>query len=207
MQTIYGPNTAANILLTAQKRLIRPIYAQTQGFPYAASIDPSLRNTDGSIRVPLSTDVAAAAAGGGTVPLTRSATVFTSQGSIPPGIVLTKQPLNEYVAISNEANAIQPFGLLGQWLGGSFDNIGQSNQVGVWMGPDSTYELLAPAWDDTGLAAVLASGAGSTTGAQVNLYAGTDGRLVYVASPSTRVAVARVIDRPSSSRLIIQLLI
>jgi hypothetical protein len=198
MQTIYTPNGAANSLLTAQKRLIRPVYAQTQGFPHMATLDPSLRNTDGSIRVPTAADTSP------TFPLTRSAAAFTYQGSLIPGLVVVKT-VGEQIAIANGANsAVQPWGLLGQWVGGIFDNVGQSNQVGVWMGPDSEYELLAPAWNDTTVAAaVAAAGAGQN----VLLYAGADGRLTYTGSPGSQVPIARVIDRPAASRLVIQLLI
>jgi hypothetical protein len=205
LQVIYGANTASNILFTAQKRLIRPVYAQTQGFPYAASLDPSFRNTDGSFRTPLSTDTAGAAAGQGTVPLSRSSAPFTYQGSITPGQVLVKTLGQEQVCIANgAASAVQPMGLLGQWLGGTFDNVGTSNQVGVWMGPDSTYDLLAPAWNDTGLAAAIAA---AGAGIQVNLYAGSDGRLGIISGGGSQVAVARVIQRISAAVLRIQLLV
>lgn len=195
MQVIYGTGLASNIQLTAQKRLIRPQYAQTQGFPYAATLDPSFRNADGSLRIPTGTD---------TTPLARSLAPYTYQGSLIPGLVMVKTA-GEQVAVANGANAaVQPMGLLGQWLGGVFDNVGQNNQVGIWMGPDSVYELLAPAWNDSTVsAAVTSAGAGQ----QVLLYAGTDGRLTYVASPGTQVPVARVMDRPSASRLVIQMLI
>lgn len=195
MQVIYGTGLASNFQLTAQKRLIRALYAQTQGFPYAATLDPSFRNTDGSFRTPLASD---------TTPLTRTAAPYSYQGSLIPGLVMVKTT-GEQVAVANgAAAAVQPMGLLGQWLGGTFDNVGQNNQVGIWMGPDSVYELLAPAWNDaTVSAAVTAAGAGS----QVLLYAGTDGRLTYIASPGAQVPVARVMDRPSTSRLVIQMLI
>jgi hypothetical protein len=112
---------------------------------------------------------------------------------------------SENAAVASGAgSAIQPWGLLGQWVGGTFDNVGQNNEIGLWMGPDSTYELLAPAWNDSTVAAAFTA---ATAGAPVLLYAGTDGRLTYVASPGSQVAVARVIDRPSSARLLIQLLI
>lgn len=210
MQVVYGPN-AANVLITAQKRLIRPLYAQTQGFPYAAVLDPSFRNTDGSFRAPLATDVAGTAVSGGTAPapLTRASAVFLSQGSVVPGTVMVKAGgslggvAGEYVAVSNAANAIQPFGLLGQWLGGTFDNVGQNNQVGVWMGPDSVYELLAPAWNDTGVAtAIAAAGAG----VPVLMYAQADGRL-GTTNTGSQVAVCRIIDRPSAARLVVQMLV
>lgn len=204
MQVIYGANTASNILYTAQKRLIRPLYAQTQGFPYACSLDASLRNTDGTLRTPLSSDTAGGVAGQGTVPLTRTAAPFTYSGSLIPGLVMVKTT-GEYACIAQGGTtSTQPMGLLGQWLGGTFDNVGTSNQVGVWMGPDSVFELLAPAWNDTTVAAaVTAAGAG----VQVLLYAGTDGRLTYLSSPGSAVPIARVQDRPSAARLIIQMLI
>ena len=204
MQTIYGAGNAANILYTAQKRLIRPTYAQTQGFPYAVTLDPSLRNTDNSIRIPQSTDTAGAAAGQGTVPLTRSANAYTLDGSLISGLVMCMTNSEQVCVASGAAAAIQPMGFLDQWIGGTFDNVGQQNECSVWMGPDSVYTLLAPAWNDTTVAAaVAAAGAGQ----QVLLYAGTDGRLTYLASPGSQVPVARVMNRQSAQVLVIQSLI
>jgi hypothetical protein len=94
-------------------------------------------------------------------------------------------------------------GLLGQWLGGTFDNVGTSNQVGIWQGPDSVYDLLAPAWNDTGLAAAIAA---AGAGVQVNLYCGADSRLTSTIGSAT-VPVARVIQRISAAVLRIQLLV
>jgi hypothetical protein len=195
MQVIYGPNTASNILFTAQKRLVRPMYAQTQGFPYAASLDPSLRTTSGTIALPQAPD---------TAPLARSAAAFTYSGSLIPGLVMVKTAGEQVCVANGAANATpQPMGLLGQWVGGSFDNVGTSNQVGIWMGPDSVYELLAPAWNDaTVAAAVAAAGAGQ----QVLLYAGTDGRLTAGVAGGA-IPVARVMNRISATQLIIQMLI
>jgi len=198
MQTIYSPGAASNISVTAQKRLIRPTLTQGNSFPYPVYLDPSLRNSDGSIRIPLAADATP------TYPLTRSANAFTYEGSIVPGTVMVKTT-NENVCVASGANsAIQPMGLLGQWIGGTFDNLGQNSEISVWMGPDSVYDLLAPAWNDTGLAAAIAA---AGAGAQVLLYAGTDGRLTYVASPGSQVPVARVIQRWSNARLTIQSLI
>jgi len=203
MQVIYGQGNASNILQTAQKRLIRPAYAQTQGFPYASYLDPSLRNSDNTIRVPQSTDAPA------TYPLTRSANAFTYDGSIVPGTVMVKTT-GENACVASGANAaIQPWGLLDQWIGGTFDNVGQNNEIGIWMGPDSTYDLLAPAWNDAGgdgtalAAAIAAAGAG----VNVFLYAGADGRLTNYTTPGSRIPVARVIERWSAARLTIQLVI
>ena len=92
----------------------------------------------------------------------------------------------EYVSIccgqgtSDTTAALQPFGLLGQWLGGTFDGLGQNNQVSVWMGPDSEYEVLAPGFKATSLGTASAA---STAGTQVLLYGGSDGRLALHARP------------------------
>src|SRR3954452_8217076 len=92
-----------------QKRLIRPFYAHTQATPYAAVLDVSLRNADGSFRAPLSTD---------TSPLTRSANAFTLQGGLVPGTVVVKGA-GESVVVASGANvAEQPFGLLANFVGG-----------------------------------------------------------------------------------------
>lgn len=195
MQRIYGPGNAGNITLTAQKRLIRPVYAQTQATPYACYLDPSLRNANGTIRIPQASD---------TEPIARSANAFTYEGSLTPGLVLIKTT-GENVCVATGANAEQqPFGLLGQWLGGTFDNAGQVNEISAWRGPDSVYDLLAPAWNDTGLASAI-SAAGP--GTKVLLYAGADGRLEVNASPGSRIPVAWVVERPSNAVLRINLLV
>lgn len=182
--------TVSNAL---QKRLIRPLYAQTQATPYAAVLDPSLRNADGSFRKPLAADSS---------PVARSADAYTLQNGIVPGTVVLKGAADSIV-VATGANAAQlPLGLLANFVGGNFDDIGDENSVGVWRGPDAVFELLAPAFDDTGLATAYAA---ATPGVPVPLYAGVDGRLVYNASPGSRVLVANLIERVSASRIIIDL--
>jgi hypothetical protein len=39
-----------------QKRTLRVEYGHTQATPYDVTLDPSLRNTDGSVRIPQATD-------------------------------------------------------------------------------------------------------------------------------------------------------
>ena len=181
-----------------QKRLIRPEYAQTQGTPYAVSLDDTFRNSDGSIKLPQSGD---------TTPLgTRTAAAHTTKGSLTAGLVAVRT-LGEKIGIATGVNsgAEVPFGLLANFVGGELDDIGDENQVGVWRGVGSTYTVLAPAFDDTGLAAAFAA---AGTGNPVKLYALADGRLGYVASPNAaRVPVARLIDRPSASRIVVDLLV
>lgn len=185
-----------------QKRLIRGEFVHHQATPYPTPLDPSFFNTDGSIRIPLSSD---------TTPLTRSAAPFTLNGSLIPGLCVTRT-VGEAVAISTGSTTVaeRPFGLLANWVGGDFDDIGPLNVgsgvVAAWRGPDSTFTLLAPAFNPTGLSAAFT--AAQTTGVPVNLYAGSDGRLVFVSSPTgTQVAVARLIDFPATSRITIELIV
>lgn len=197
-----------------QKRLIRPIYAQTQATPYATSLDEqtltgpnaatgrtSFKNADGSRYLPLSGD---------TSPLhTRTEAAFTTKGSLVPGTVMVRTE-GELVAVAAgpDDGTERPFGLLANFVGGELDDTYGEDQIGVWRGANHAFfELLKPAWNDTGLASKLAESA-NKTGGSVVLFAQADGRLGVVASPNAaRIPVARVIERPSSARLLIELLV
>lgn len=184
------------------KRLIRPQYAHHQATPYATPLDPSFYNTDGSFRIPLAAD---------TTPLVRSAAPYTLGNSLIPGLCLTRT-LGEAVAVSTGTTTVleRPFGLLANFVGGDYDEIGPLNVgsgvVGCWRGPDSTFTLLAPAFNPTGLSGAYTSAA--TTGVPPLLYAGADGRLTYVASPTGfQVPVARLIDIVGNSRITVDLIV
>lgn len=197
-----------------QKRLIRPIYAQTQATPYATSLDAqtlagpnattgrtSFKNGDGSRYLPKKED---------TSPLhTRTADAFTLKNSLVPGTVMVRT-VGETVAVAAgpDDGTERPFGLLGNFIGGELDDLGENDEVGVWRGANHAFfELLFPAWNDEGLATALGETA-NKKGGRVPLYAGADGRLTFVASPNAaRIPVASVIDRPSASRILIELLV
>lgn len=182
-----------NISNLHQKRLIRPLYAHTQATPYAATLDPSLRNTDGSFRVPAATD---------TLPIARSAAAFTHKGGLAPGTVVLKGA-GEGVVVATGANvAEKAFGLLANFVGGEIDDIKDENFVGVWRGPDSVWELLAPSFNDTGLAAAYAA---ATPGNPVKLYAGIDGRLTSTSPGGNAQVVAELVERASASKIVIDL--
>lgn len=182
--------TTSNVL---QKRLIRPALAQTQGYPYPAVLDASLRNADNSFRAPLSSD---------TTPIARSAAAFLLQGGLVPGTIMVKG-VGEAAIVASGANvAEQPFGLLANFVGGTFDDLKDNQEIGVWRGVDSVYDLLAPAYTDTGLAAAYTSAVG---GQPVKLYAGTDGRLTNTSPGGSAIVVAHLVDRPSGSRITIDL--
>lgn len=201
----------ANVL---QKRTIRPIYAQTQATPFATVLDEqtltgpnavsgrtSFKNADGSRYLPLSGD---------TSPLhTRTANAFTLKGSLVPGTVMVRTEGEKVgVATGPDSGTERPFGLLANFIGGELDDLGENDEIGVWRGAQHAFfELLFPAWNDTGLAAALGEEK-NKKGGSVNLYAGADGRLEYVASPNeARIPVARVTERTSASRIEIELLV
>jgi hypothetical protein len=169
-----------------QKRLIRPLYAQTQATPYAAVLDDSLKDATGSFVF--------------------TANSFKYKNGLVPGTVMVNR--GDKVTVATGANPASAgagplaFGLLANFVGGELNDLGDENYVGVWRGPDSVYEILAPGFDDTGLSAAWDA---STQGLSVPLYAGTDGRLGYNASPGNRQVVAYLIERPSASRIVVDL--
>lgn len=178
-----------------QKRLIRPLYAQTQATPYAAVLDASLRTAGGDFNLP--------------------GAAFKLKSGLVPGTVMTN--LGDAVTVATGANPGAgtgqtfpgpiAFGLLANFVGGELNDIGDENFVGVWRGPDSVYEILAPGFDDTGLSAAWSA---STTGNPVPLYSGADGRLTQATNLAGAVAgnrqvVAYLIERPSASRIVVDL--
>lgn len=186
-----------------QKRTLRPVYAQTQATPYATSLDDAFRGTDGAVVLPKSGD---------TTPLhTRSADAYTLKGGIVPATVMVRT-VGEKVAVATgvDDGTEVPFGLLANFVGGQLDDRidEQTLAVGVWRGANHAFfEVLAPGYDDTGLSAAF-SAAGTSAGLPVKLYAGADGRLVYVASPNAaRVPVARLVDRVGTKRILVELLV
>lgn len=170
-----------------QKRLIRPLYAQTQATPYAATLDPSLRDDT-------------------TGDFTFTGASFLYKNGLVPGTVVVQKGEQVIVATGSNPGAAgagpYAFGLLANFVGGELNDLGDENYVGVWRGPDAVFEILAPGFDDTGLSAAWDA---STAGLPVPLYAGVDGRLVYNASPGNRQVVAQLIERPSANRIVVDL--
>jgi hypothetical protein len=103
------------------------------------------------------------------------------------------------------AAGVVPFGLLANFVGGTLDDLQDNNEIGVWYGPGSVYEVLYPAFDDTGLAAAYAAQATAASRAPVLLYPQADGRLGVTAT--TGQAVAQLIERRSNAVIQIKLLV
>src|SRR3954465_6875359 len=94
-----------------QKRLIRPLYAQTQATPYAASIADE-------VRTGVTTGVWTGLAGG---------TPFTYKGGLVPGTVMVAY--GEKVTVGG-GNTQANFGLLANFVGGELDDLGDELYVG-----------------------------------------------------------------------------
>jgi hypothetical protein len=184
-----------NLSNAMQKRTLRVLHGQTQATPYAGTLNPALRNTDGSFRAPVTADV---------TPIDYTANTFTYQSGLLPGTVMVRTQGESFMP--HPGGNERPFGLLANFVGGTLDDLKDNNEIGVWYGPGSVYEVLIPAFDDTGLAAAYAA-AGVAAGNPVLLYAGTDGRLVTVGAPGSRVPVAELIERRSNAVIQIKLLV
>lgn len=190
-----------NLANKYQKRTCRPLYANTQATPYAATLTADYRDETGALDIP-------------------AAVIVTgSKGSLLPGQVVTRITGTEEVKVitgNDDTDAQYPFGLLANFVGGDLDEgfSGDSlqNSVGVWRGPDAVFEILAPAFS--------ADGSGTVDGqsiqdgidendpsGEVPLYAGDDGRLVSIADgdKGTRVPVARLVEKASATRIIVDL--
>lgn len=198
-----------NLSNAMQKRTLRVLHGQTQATPYAGTLDPRLRNTDGSFRVPAATDTPANSG------LTRTAAAFTLQGGLVPGTVMVKSAGEAFVVANGANTTVQPFGLLANFVGGTLDDLQDANEIGVWYGPGSVYEVLFPAFNDTGMAAAYATATASTaeagtTAAQagrVLLWAGADGRLTSTSPGANAIPVAELVERRSAAVIQIKLLV
>lgn len=147
------------------KRTIRPKYAQYQATSFAATLDPSyLGENEESGDPDFYRDI-----------YNFPSNVYLVQGGLIPGLVLTRTTGTNVVVASGTKTFNQaPLGLLGQFVGGNLDELGGNPYVSAWRGFDSTYVLIAPAFNPEGLSARIAE---AKTGENVPLYCGPDGRL------------------------------
>jgi len=200
-----------NLSNAFQKRTIRPLYAQTQATPYAATLDASI-GTGASFRAPASGDTAQGTLAAGQVnagqktPFARTAAAALIKGDgLMPGTVMVRVT-GDIVAVGTGSSAVlgstttgkeQPFGLLANFVGGQMDELGSENTVGVWRGPDSTFELLAPAFDTTAI--TVAAFTAANTGAPIALVCGTDGLLTIPGSAKTAASATATATTTSST--------
>ena len=148
--------------------------------------------------------------------------IFTSGGSILPGTVMVRSAgaagtvtVASGVGGSGQPATYQSFGLLNNFIGGTYDELWGDPYIAVWQGFDSTYRILAPAFNPSGLSAAFNA---ATVGAPVPLYVGLDGRLCC-SSASTfgnsatagslvvtnAQVIAYLLDYPTNGYIVVQL--
>lgn len=182
-----------------KRRTLRALYAQTQAYPYAAHLDASV---DRSLTNPF--DISAEA----------------GKAAIWPGMIALKtvgenvrpQNSNQYMEDDSvQEGARRPFGLFANFIGGELDELGDRSEVGIWRGVGGVFEVLAPVFDDTDLAAEAADEDGTASN---EIYLTGDeatGRLYFDNSARPGMdwhnSTARLVSRVSDKAIIIELLV
>ena len=178
-----------NLANKYQRRTLRVLYGQTQGYPYDVQLSSAF-------------DRAAGALSGGTA-------ITGAKAAILPGLVATKLA-GEVVTVAGATDTERSFGLFANFVGGEMTDIPSDfDRVGVWRGIGSVYEILAPAFDDTGLSTAAAAEDG-TDETETYLKPSAKGQLVLVATGSPGYALgdtARLMQRLSSSAIVVELLV
>lgn len=153
-----------------QKRTIRPLYAQTQATPYAGFIDP--------------------------------AWMESKEKDILPGMVMCRAK-GETFTLYTGAEGQVPFGLSALFVAPKLgiDEVTptNSNLFTVWVGgPDSLFEVLAPAFDPAGQWSV-------EDGKTVLLTGNANGQLTTTGATAQN-AIAELIDVIGSAKIVVRLL-
>lgn len=183
-----------------KRRTLRAMYAQTQAYPYAATLDSSFDRTAVS-------------------PFSTGDSSIDGKAAIWPGMVAVKT-VGENVLPNSDAavgspggsnyDARRAFGLFANFVGGELDELGDRSEVGVWRGTGSVFEILAPVFNDTDLAGEAANEDG-TTSQEIYLVADDTARLVWSNSARPGMdwhqATARLVKRLSDKAIIVELLV
>jgi hypothetical protein len=116
---------------------------------------------------------------------------------IYPGMVASKTT-GEAMTVCNAT--LIPFGLFANFINGDLDEIGDASEIGVWLGgPDAVFEVT-----DDALAAVSWTSLNATAGG-VLLFSDANGKLTN-AETGSQYPVARLIEAPSNTKIVVQLL-
>jgi len=173
------------------------LYAQTQATPYAATIDPALRDADGAYFDFSDTNL---------IDTFDPSVVFQHKGSWVPGTVMLNRGEVCLPSVGSGSEDERAFGLLANFVGGQLDDLGDENYIGVWRGPDSVYELLKPGFNpgEGNAKDILAAFEASKSGNPVRLHASDDGRLGVLTTPGDAVVVAHLLEA-FKNRIVIDL--
>jgi len=173
-----------------KRRTLRALNAQTQAYPIDMTLDSGFDRTQGA--------------------LSGANAITGAKAAILPGMVAALKA-TQIVTVCGAQGAspgIRPVGLFAQFVGGEMSDIPSDfDKVGVWRGAGSTFEVLAPAFDDTNLATDAAAQDGSAA-KEVYLISGTKGQLGDATAGAYAVnRTARLIDRLSANAIIVELLV
>lgn len=183
-----------------RRRTLRALYAQTQAYPYAATLDSNFDRT-------------------ATNPFDDAA--HAGKAAIWPGMVAVKT-VGENVGPNSDAfvgspsggnyDARRPFGLFANFVGGELDEIGTRSEVGVWRGTGSVFEILAPVFNDgEGDLANEAANEHGTASGEIYMVADENARLLWANSARPGMdwhqATARLVKFLSPKAIIVELLV
>lgn len=123
---------AKKLSLVTARRTLRALYAQSQGYPYAAQLSAD-------------TDSVFADASKNQTLLTAFGQLNVAQ--IFPGAVLDLVGAETVDLAADDGVDGAAFGLSANFVGGDLDEIADIGEVGVWRGPGSVWIVLAPVFD------------------------------------------------------------
>jgi hypothetical protein len=172
-----------------QRRTLRPLYAQTQAYPYDATLSSAF---DRSVMFDSATPNAPA-----------------SKAAIMPGLVASKL-VGETVTLAGAREASsRDFGLFANFVGGELSDIPSDfDKVGVWRGSGGVFEILAPVFSDANSLATLAAAEVGTVATEVYMNANAKGQLEAAAAGASAIgSTARLIRSLSASAIIVELLV
>lgn len=131
---------AKKLSLVTARRTLRALYAQTQGYPYAAN----LRTASGSQWNDSTKNQS-------------TLTAFGQAGSVAqifPGASMTLYDDDGTTFLGAETVDLgyvdsKPFGLSANFVGGDLDELSDLGEIGVWRGRGSVWIVLAPVFSGT----------------------------------------------------------
>ncbi len=189
-----------------KRRTLRPVLAHTQATPVPMELSSSFSRTGGALTGTATTGITG-----------------NTMGAILPGMVAMKTVGRTVTPHYTSADRERSFGLFGQFVGGDLDDLHGDTQVAVWSGPGAHFEVLAPAFSDTGLSAAAAAEDGTdatevylSANTKAQLEADTPGDPTGGADASSDIATlgtaalgrtARLVERLSANAIVIQLLV
>jgi len=179
-----------NLANKYERRTLRPLYAQTQAYPYDAQLDAAF---DRTVMFDSATPAVAA-----------------SKAAILPGLVASKG-VGETVTLSNVNAAGRPFGLFANYVGGELSDIPSDfDRVGIWRGVGGVFEILAPVFSDANdLAGDAALEVGNDPTLEKYMNSNASGQLEAPATSAVWAIgdSARLVKYLSANAIIVELLV